>query len=509
MTGTDLHQRLLEGSRLSREQYADAFSVASAVEAQAMEAGDVDAHIRAVALQGTLQINRGWIDEACATAARLAVARADDCDDPHAAVAVAGFHARLGYFLGSYRDALASARRALVIAEAHGDPQLELNAINETFLVLGNLLAPGLTEILQDRFRLAREVGDHWQQALAHNDRGFLLAIEGRLEEADVELVRGRNASDLVDGPVRCLQAVLRTTEGEIRLMQDRPEEALILARSARLELEVSEAPNPYLVGAIAMVAVQAYLALGRRDDAVVEGRECIERLGRYLPKVRGAILHALAEPLREAGRIEEAFAALSESVELEREAANQFAALQQDLNRALVDHDAARLEAERLRYEADCDPLTGLRNRRALASIRLAEEDVDAVGVVLVDVDHFKQINDRHGHEIGDRVLVRIAQIMVSVARSEDLLMRMGGDEFVVVMVGANRAAARAFADRLQSAFVAEDWSQIEWSLQVGVSIGVSAGGTDRSLPDLIAAADGKMYQAKAAGRGQVAGGD
>jgi diguanylate cyclase (GGDEF)-like protein len=154
-------------------------------------------------------------------------------------------------------------------------------------------------------------------------------------------------------------------------------------------------------------------------------------------------------------------------------------------------------------RTEAVIDGLTGMLNRRALQQ-RLQELTAQArvtrqpIAVIAADLDHFKRINDEHGHSEGDAVLVDTAYCIRKALRAFDLAYRTGGEEFLVLLPGATTANAAAIAETLRSA-VAE-------SGRVTISCGVaSAGGEGLDSARLLADADEALYEAKARGRDQV----
>lgn len=167
------------------------------------------------------------------------------------------------------------------------------------------------------------------------------------------------------------------------------------------------------------------------------------------------------------------------------------------------------RRRHERIHYLATHDPLTGLRNRASFvadARVPLGESARrgTVVSVLMLDIDHFKRINDRHGHAAGDEALRRVAEALRSAMRSSDLSTRYGGDEFAVLLPGAAPERAMAIA-RSIAARVAEIDLGAGGAGQVTVSIGVASAQPADSLDALLHQADLSLYQAKQAGRDRI----
>jgi diguanylate cyclase (GGDEF)-like protein len=163
------------------------------------------------------------------------------------------------------------------------------------------------------------------------------------------------------------------------------------------------------------------------------------------------------------------------------------------------------------LRKAADHDGLTGLLNRRAFEQ-RMAErlsappEAKRSFAVLWLDIDHFKEINDQHGHLAGDAVLQAFAATARSCCRETDLIGRWGGEEFALVVEVSGRAAARTLADRLRKTFAEQTtvWNGV--AIRATVSIGAYV--VDRAhcdLPSLILQLDKALYRAKRKGRNRI----
>lgn len=175
----------------------------------------------------------------------------------------------------------------------------------------------------------------------------------------------------------------------------------------------------------------------------------------------------------------------------------------------------AARAEAlRRLDHAVRHDDLTGVLARRALLKqgdrllVRYQREST-GLAVMMVDVDHFKQVNDQHGHGAGDRLLVSIAQTMARALRPHDALGRMGGEEFAAVLPGVSPTEAQAIAERVRSAVEQQALDPVEGGPQrATVSIGLvhsATMGSDADMDTLLLAADAALYRAKAEGRNRV----
>lgn len=157
-----------------------------------------------------------------------------------------------------------------------------------------------------------------------------------------------------------------------------------------------------------------------------------------------------------------------------------------------------------RLNHAAQTDPLTGLLNRRAMEDALVAiEGGARNLAVVALDIDHFKQVNDRFGHDAGDRALKVVAEVMRACSRDRDLPCRVGGEEFLLLLPGTSLAEAAEVGERLRHSV---EEARTEGVGQVTISLGVAdwvPGG--RSLEATFKQADEMMYRAKRQGRNQV----
>jgi len=166
-----------------------------------------------------------------------------------------------------------------------------------------------------------------------------------------------------------------------------------------------------------------------------------------------------------------------------------------------------------RLEELAHTDPLTKTLNRRALGERLGAEMErvrrySTTMSLLLIDLDHFKQVNDNHGHLAGDEVLIEVSSLLQRVVRAVDIVARYGGEEFIVVLPETGGPGAEAFAERLRElieghAFVASRGKPIRLTTSIGVSSFPGFG--VESVEDLLANADQALYRAKSDGRNRV----
>ena len=160
---------------------------------------------------------------------------------------------------------------------------------------------------------------------------------------------------------------------------------------------------------------------------------------------------------------------------------------------------------AAMLRYHSDHDALTNCLNRRTFNE-QLQKIEIAAVGcaLMLMDIDHFKSINDQHGHLVGDRVITQVAAILGRVLGTESLLFRYGGEEFAVVALGQDEHAAEELAERLRAAVERGDFGGVAVTISIGVAAWNPASAT---MAQALDAADHALYAAKRGGRNRVVG--
>jgi diguanylate cyclase (GGDEF)-like protein len=504
-------------------------SLAAAIHCQELgrRLADPSLGTAALALQGAIAIHRGDLRGAFALATEADRVAEGGIDD-EAGTELAALKAHLSFFTGSYADALRHAEKTLLLADRAGDVELRIFAGRSACLVFGNVGVSEWPERLEDLLQLTIDAGNRWEEAISRNDVACLRQIEGDLAGAEEEIERGLAVARELAPHNGFALGVLHSTRADIRLAGGRAEDALADAEQAIAHLTSAGEPNPYVFGITVRAEVEALMTLGRLDDALRSGEGALSRLGDRVPRARSLILQTTACALRNRGRFEEAYDALSRSADLEREAFDELSELQLGLERATLATTAARRDADafaeknreleevvrqlaeahtelerrtaqmeglqdQLREQADRDWLTGLHNRRFLAREldRLTGEGLAGpFSVAVIDLDHFKAINDRFGHHVGDRVLMRVGAILLGTLRGSDVVVRTGGEEFAILMPFAGPTAGTACCERLRRAIRDEPWERRRpraatvWSRRPATTLSGRSGSGGRGAP-------------------------
>jgi diguanylate cyclase (GGDEF)-like protein len=456
--------------------------------------GDTARFARSTSLQAEFLADIGAPE--AASMAKAALAAAEACGEP---LALACAYMRMGLVLFMAREpeqALPFAERSVNICREAGRVlPVALVNLAEALALAAMQAAAGdarraarltrAVELSREALAAARATGDGWLARLALNNIAYYSLEAGDLATATAALAEVPETAG--EPTARCssvhlvVSAKVLAAQGELEAARGKLEACLEGLRAVDyLEMEC------LCLGVLADVLerlrlFEAALAVHRRyhESFVKKASEGAQRLARV------AAHESEARALRDAaGRAQSLVAQLMRS-----------------------NSELAR-ESERLLQASLEDVLTGLPNRRRL-DLALADLSVitGSYGVAMVDVDHFKQINDRYSHLVGDTVLREIGQIFGRLARRDDLAVRFGGEEFALIIRNADAGLAMRVAERLRRGVAAADWGQICEGLAVTVSIGVALSSEVSGPKGALSLADARMYQAKRAGRNRVVG--
>jgi diguanylate cyclase (GGDEF)-like protein len=378
-----------------------------------------------------------------------------------------------------------------------------LNAV--CALSLGNWHRIGDTDTAAVRAAILDRARSYGEQALAlvaatedpvyevtiGGNLGEVLLHQGHLEPARVLLDRAHRKA--LERGLAAYGWRIECSRGAWLLAQERHEEALAAMTALLAEMAARDGPLPVATEIRARdVAYRACRALGWFEAALAHF-EAVERLERQRTVAQ---LRALSE----------IFVTRSEAHQAQREAERR-------TDEARAEAVRQRLRAQRFAQSAEQDALTGLANRRHFER-RIAELlEADASGaphpphplaLALLDVDHFKAINDRFGHPAGDTVLVALAQLLRENMRGGDVLARLGGEEFVIVLPDTPTDRAREVCERLRERVERHTWPGCPGLERVTASIGLAMA-PPHDAAELMRRADQALYAAKGGGRNRL----
>ena len=437
--------------------------------------------------------------------------------------------------LGDFEGALEHLLSGLRISRQEGSPQLAslLNNIGNVYLELDDH-REALT-FFADAAQLFRGEGARRGEAIAEGNRGRALAGMRRREEALYAFERSVAIYEEEGDPTYLPPALTRVATAlaalgrsdEAARVFDRAFELLeqsghrefedeVLADAGRFHLERGE-PDP---------AIDLLMAALDRSPADETTRRVYE------------LHHALSEAHEQRNDLSAALASYKEYHRISQAVADSAITvrirglmLQFDVERARQQEEIYRLRNVELaqanqdlqslqeRLEAKNrelqqisieDPLTGLHNRRYLdmqltIEVSRATRHRQPLSIAMCDIDHFKEVNDRFSHALGDEVLRRLADLVRNAARLSDTVARFGGEEFVLIFPDTDRLGAEIMAERLRTLVAEHDWGALQPGLQITLSIGVAELDDSMDARTLLAIADARLYDAKRAGRDRV----
>ena len=348
----------------------------------------------------------------------------------------------------------------------------------------------------------------------------FYLLREDEFEEAQHALVSGRQALEsahalaIAQGDAFA-QGVIEGNLGEVLVHAAELEQAdHWLTRAERGSHW--DAPSAWQ---LRVLCARGDWHLARSEPALA--RELLQRVASVAGQTPTSptlirLHHVLYEANRQLGDTAGTLEHLAQFHKLYRRRATKQLKAQSRMLVSRMEVDSALHEAERQRHRAAAmeshalhDPLTGIGNRRLVARdlpLLMSERALQQrpVTIGLLDIDHFKSINDRFGHAVGDKVLAEVAEVMRRSTRAADMLARVGGEEFLLIMPDTSVAVALEVCERLRSAGQAVVWGGLAAGLTVTWSVGLAeAPPYDHDV--LYARADAALYSAKTAGRDRV----
>jgi diguanylate cyclase (GGDEF)-like protein len=429
-------------------------------------------------------------------------------------------HARSeGYFEG-----------ALELARALGERHQEATILGNMAIARGQLVDPAAAiELHEEALAIFRELGNASGEAyqLANLcDRAVEL---GRLSEAERLCPKAEEKLEAI-GHIRLLAGV-RAILGEMHAQQGDLDAALTSYTQA---LELAEGQIPTVERDALDKLARLHLVRGEPDQAIaayeryMDAREALWEQRNQETLAELEVQYDVAEREREL-RLATAESAL-QAAELEQRnqllIAISIAAVvllgliviilrnnqeRGRLQRDLADRNAELEQAlEQIGQLANRDPLTQLRNRRSFLDIAgqeiaRARRKSLPMSVLVIDIDHFKQLNDDHGHAVGDEVLVQVAAELRKTLREQDVICRWGGEEFVAMITEADGAQAELIAERARTAIEATRFAHEGTELPLSITIGVAQLAESLDIEEAIDAADQAMYQGKRTGRNRV----
>jgi len=451
--------------------------------------------------------------------------------------------------LGLCEEALKNLAVAREIAERLGDATLQYWVQNRVGGVQNSLGHPAdaRTQLLA-ALALAQSLSDETRFAALNNLTDCCMSLIALLQERG-EIARSVTLVAETIGHAEAALALARALAhpykiaialinfGVVRWLAGDTEGALeTLAESRRLSAEHGyrslELSARLHSAPIMLARGDASGAIELLEQCLVQAQEQGERPVERECLIQLADAHEAVGDFRSALHRHREFSALEQTIRSERsDVRARILAHQVELENARTEAAQARatsevtwarnqmLEQDRLSLlsraaelerHAHQDALTGLGNRRYLDAMlpRMLSSSVASglkLCVAMLDIDHFKTVNDTYGHAVGDAVLQRIADVILNHSRADDLVARYGGEEFLFAFTNHGRKSAWAVCERLRRSIAAEDWATFGEGFVVTVSIGLAESVDNDTVESLTARADRQLYLAKASGRNRT----
>jgi diguanylate cyclase (GGDEF)-like protein len=346
--------------------------------------------------------------------------------------------------------------------------------------------------------------------AYVHCGLGDRALAAGNREEAEVAYGRAlaltREAAELPNPEDNVIRAYAEGMAGRALIGLGQPLAALDHLKAAVLTART--AGDRRAEGAHLIETARALDAAGRTQDGLRAALRAVHLLEEVGDRRTLAQAIEVSSTLNErVGDLAAALAAQRRFHALSQELDGERAKARMELNALRLDVQQAQAEAERRRTEALMDPVTGLPNRRDFDAQfgLLIARSTGPVALALMDLDHFKKVNDRFSHLVGDDVLRVCARLLRESSRDRDLVARFGGEEFAIVLPGAELPIALVVCERMRRAIADYPWETIHEGLAVTASLGCIVGMPGTTTQEMLTEADRQLYAAKAAGRNRV----
>jgi len=389
-------------------------------------------------------------------------------------------------------------RQALAAAQTLDDPEaafVGLNNLGDTFLQIARgRLAQGLdaTDVLEEALVLAREAvavaaaqGHFFYETIA---RINLVSVLIGLQQHGEAREQGWLAKAMAKAHgFRNLEVDMDFQLSEVVRAEGRLEEATTMMTSQLTNHDVED--DPTLLTRLHKALFEMHKERGRFEEALAHHEQ----------------LHVLSlrATVQTAGLQSQM---LINTIEIEQ--------VRHEAERSQLEGQMERIRAEEMDLQAHTDSLTRLPNRRALdrhlpSMMGRAHDSVRPLCAAMIDFDHFKGINDVHGHAKGDEVLTVMATMLRAVTRDTDLAVRIGGEEFLLVFADTALDGAAVVCERLLASVRSYPWDTLAPGLNCTVSAGLAELEPSESVESWLARADAALYAAKHAGRDQVSWGE
>ncbi|MFI7370285.1 diguanylate cyclase [Actinoplanes sp. NPDC049668] len=406
--------------------------------------------------------------------------------------------------LGDTATGLEHALRAVEFLDDDTPPRLRAVMLVK---LADDLAMAGSPDAARERYRQAEEIAlglaDIAMLVTVLNNLAYAEYLAGDFERAWAAMARLRETTDRAG---QRLTPDAMDTLARIEIALGRHADAARTAAANVAEHAAGGGDDNDSMAEFLLTLAVAQRHLGETAAAQDSLDECAALCReRDLAGIGVRVLQEQAELHGARGEFARAFATHKEYHAAEQRLVSRERAAQARTRHAMFETAEARREAERFREQARRDPLTGLHNRRYVDEQLPALLSRTPAVVAIADLDHFKRINDQCSHQIGDRVLVAVAELLHAATAAPGFAARLGGEEFLIVLAGPDDADLATRLEELRRAVAEHDWAPLTGDLPVTVSLGVASAALGSDPSPVLARADRALYAAKHGGRNRV----